>query len=246
MSQIGRCLSLPLLRPLSVCTQISIGILLAALLGFCGTPLANAQKMANSGVENLPVAARQAPPQELLFESLASYGHYKIFASGSGAKLYTSGLEYDRNSWGTFLRAQMDYVGEFLPLVLLDTARKSDIWGTPLGTARHVVPGMGISPIGFRMMWRPGKGVKPYLEAKGGMIAFTDKVLSQEATYENFSLQSQAGLLVKATSRYDLRLGLFGDFHFSNAFMVPINPGLDVMNASFAVSYHLGKRSGPQ
>ena len=70
--------------------------------------------------------------------------------------------------------------------------------------------------------------------------------MSQEAAYENFSLQSQVGLLVRASPRCDLRLGLFGDFHFSDAFIVPVNPGLDVMNASFAISYHLGQPRGPQ
>lgn len=211
-------------------------------------PLAAGQGFATSSIvaSRRPAPTSQAPAQELLVESLASYGHYKIFASGSGAKLYTSGIEYDRNSWGRFLGAQMDYVAEFLPVVLLDTAKTSDIWGTPTSTERKIVPGIGISPIGFRMKWRPGTGIMPYLEAKGGMIGFTQKAMSQEAAYENFSLQSQVGLLVKASPRYDLRLGLFGDFHFSDAFIVPVNPGLDVMNASFAISYHLGQPRGPQ
>jgi hypothetical protein len=42
--------------------------------------------------------------------------------------------------------------------------------------------------------------------------------------------------------RWGLRLGLFGDFHFSNAFIVPVNPGLDVMNANLGLSYHFGKQ----
>lgn len=178
--------------------------------------------------------------RELTFVSLASYGHYKIFASGSGAKLYTSGVEYDRNSWGRFLGAQFDYVAEFLPVVLLDAAKSSDIWGTPTTTARQIVPGVGFSPIGFRLEWRDQKAIKPYLLAKGGLIIFSKKELSQQATYENFSLQSSTGLQVRMTPRIELRLGLFGDFHFSDAFIVPVNPGLDVMNASLGITYHLG------
>jgi len=184
------------------------------------------------------------PPveREIVFEGLASYGHYKIFASGTGSKLYTSGVEYDRHSWGHFLGARMDYVAEFLPLVLLDEPAKSDIWGNPSTKARQVVPGIGFSPIGFRWLWRDGKSWKPYLMAKGGMLVFDKKVLSQKATYENFSLQSATGLQVKMTPRVDLRLGLFSDFHFSNAFIVPVNPGLDVMNANLGISYRLGGR----
>lgn len=179
---------------------------------------------------------------ELVYEGLVSYGHYKIFASGSGAKLYTSGVEYDRHSWGRFLGARMDYVAEFLPMVLLDEGGAPDIWGTPTTKARQFIPGIGISPIGFRWLWRDGKSWKPYLMAKGGMLFFDQKALSQKATYENFSLQSAMGLQVKMTRRVDLRLGLFSDFHFSNAFIVPVNPGLDVMNANIGISYELGGR----
>jgi hypothetical protein len=184
---------------------------------------------------------RQPVESELVVEGLASYGHYKIFASGSGCKLYTAGLEYDRHSWGYFLKARVDYVAEVLPLVLLNEAQKSDIWGTPTTTARQVVPGFAISPIGFRMMWRDGKSWKPYLMAKGGMIAFPKKVVSENATYESFSLQSAMGIQTRLTERLDLRLGLFSDFHFSDAFIVPVNPGLDVMNANLGVSYHFKK-----
>jgi hypothetical protein len=103
------------------------------------------------------------------------------------------------------------------------------------------VPGFAISPIGFRLMWRDHKSWKPYLMAKGGMIAFPKKVVSEQATYESFSLQSAIGMQTRMTERLDLRLGLFSDFHFSNAFMVPVNPGLDVMNANLGVSYHFKK-----
>jgi hypothetical protein len=180
--------------------------------------------------------------QELIIEGLMSYGNYKIFASGYDEKLFTAGIEYDRHSWGYFLKAQVDYVAEFLPFVLLDKPLKTDIYGNPAPkkqkNIREYVPGMGFSPIGFRMQWRSDKRFKPYLEAKGGMLGFTKKVPSSEATYENFSLQSATGVQVKMTDRWGLRLGLFSDFHFSDSFIVPVNPGLDVMNANLGVSYH--------
>ncbi len=189
---------------------------------------------ASSPTASLPVA------RDLTFVSLASYGNYKIFASGKDAKLYTSGVEYDRNSWGRLIGARFDYVAEFLPFVLLNAPAQTDICGNPMTKVHKLVPGVGFSPIGFRLLWRDGKAIKPYLLAKGGMVIFTQKELSQQATYENFSLQSSTGLQVKLTPRMDLRLGLFGDFHFSDDFIVPVNPGLDVMNASLGITYHLG------
>jgi Lipid A 3-O-deacylase (PagL) len=183
------------------------------------------------------------PPveSEIIFEGLASYGNYRIFASGTDFKLYTVGAEYDRHSWGYFLWARMDYVAEVLPLVLLRGPTKTDIWGNPQSYDRHTTPGVGFSPIGFRLLWRPNKAVQPYLTFKGGMLFFTEKAISDKATYENFSLQDGFGLQIKMNHKLALRLGLFSDFHFSNAFIVPVNPGLDVMNANLGLSYQLGK-----
>lgn len=222
---------------------------LAVLTVLCAAnpKLAHAQSEDSAYIAtSRPAPVKSSPAQELIVEGLASYGNYKIFASGYDCKLYTGGVEYDRHSWGRFLGAEMDYVAEFLPVVILNEPAKADIWGNPdrLDKARNIVPGVGFSPIGFRWLWRPGRAFKPYLEAKGGALVFSQKVLSTKATYENFSLQSATGLSVKVGPRVDMRLGLFGDFHFSNGFTVPVNPGLDVMNASLGVSYHFGGRSG--
>jgi hypothetical protein len=116
------------------------------------------------------------------------------------------------------------------------------IWGDPYPISekynRVYVPGIGLSPIGFRLQWRNKKAIRPYVEAKGGLLVFTQKVPSNQATYVNFSMQSATGVQVTMTDRWGLRLGLFSDFHFSDAFIVPVNPGLDVMNANLGLSYH--------
>jgi hypothetical protein len=78
--------------------------------------------------------------------------------------------------------------------------------------------------------------------AKAGVIAFTQKALSSRSTYEDFSLRSTGGLQVRLNDRFDLRLGLFGYMHFSNGFITPVNPGLDLMNASMGLTYHLGSK----
>ena len=185
---------------------------------------------------------RRPVESEITVEGLASYGNYKIFASGRSCHLYTGGVEYDRHSWGYLLKARVDYVGEFLPLVLLDAPLTQTIWGVPTSPYRHVVPGIGISPIGFRLMWRDHKAIKPYLTAKGGVLVFSQKAMSQKASYVNFSLQSAMGVQARLTQRFDLRLGLFSDFHFSDDFIVPVNPGLDVMNANLGLTYHFGQK----
>jgi len=186
---------------------------------------------------------KQPVESEIVWEGLASYGNYRIFATDDMSKIYTSGLEYDRHSWGYFLHARMDYVAEFLPFVLFDELAETDYFGNnPSSPNRRLLYGVGFSPIGLRMMWRDTKVIKPYILVKVGMVVFDHKAISDHAAYENFSMQSGFGAQIRLTKRIDLRLGLWGDFHFSDGFIVPVNPGCDMMNANWGVSYHLGKR----
>jgi hypothetical protein len=89
------------------------------------------------------------------------------------------------------------------------------------------------------MLWRENKRIKPFFVVKGGAVGFTQKALSPAATYWDFSLHENIGVAVKMTEKLDLRLGLFGDFHFSNAYVVDYNPGLDVMNSNIGITYHM-------
>lgn len=178
---------------------------------------------------------------DLTVQGMVSYGNWRIFAAGRDASLYTVALEYDRHSWGYFLKARMDYVAEVIPVAIFHGAVVTAPWGKPLTPARQNIPGFGITPIGLRMMWFSNSKVKPYFTVKGGMIAFTKKVPASQASYQNFTMQQGIGVQARLNPRYDLRLGLFGDFHFSNAFMVPDNPGIDVMNASIGLTYHLNR-----
>jgi hypothetical protein len=187
-------------------------------------------------------SAKSTPESEVAIEGLNSFGHYHIFAYSWWSYLHVGGVEYDRHSWGRFIGARMDYVAEILPVAILQQPTKTDEWGDPGSFTHKTVPGLGISPIGLRMMWRDGKRWKPYYTIKGGMIGFTQKALSQEASYENFSLQQSIGIQFKLTDRWDFRAGV-ADFHFSNGFVVPSNPGIDEMSYTGAICYHLKGRS---
>ena len=188
---------------------------------------------------------RMLPEREIIWEGLASYGNFRIFATEANTKIYTTGFEYDRHSWGYFAGARMDYVAEFLPVIFFNQLAHTTYYGNPLtppDPARKILYGMGFSPIGVRMMWRDKRAIKPYLLFKGGMVVFDHKAISDHAAYENFSMESGLGVQARLTERVDLRLGLWGDFHFSDGFLVPINPGCDMMNASWGISYHLAPR----
>jgi opacity protein-like surface antigen len=186
---------------------------------------------------------KQPVERDIVFEGLASYGNYQLFATEADTKIYTGGFEYDRHSWGYVLHARMDYVAEFLPVVVFSELADTDYFGnqlSPPSPNRRLLYGVGFSPIGARMMWRDKKAIKPYVLFKGGLLVFDHKAISNHAAYENFSMQSGLGVQTRLTKRVDLRLGLWGDFHFSDGFVVPINPGTDMMNSNLGISYHLG------
>jgi len=197
----------------------------------------------NAGV-TLNSGETEKPPRqsEIIYEGLASYGHYLLFGGSDSAKLWTAGVEYDHPVLPHFPGPRVDFVAEVLPFVLLSQPANADVWGDPLTRQRELVPGIGISPVGFRLLWRDGRRVMPYFEAKGTVLGFTQKALSPDATYENWSFNLTGGMKIKLSSRYDLRLGLLSDLHFSNAFVVASNPAVDFMNASVGLVYHLGPK----
>jgi hypothetical protein len=208
-------------------------LLLAGVLGTLVPRAARAQESCKADQTERAAAKKDGHPKpvesELIYEGQGSFGNYKIFAQGEDSKLFTGGVEYDRHSWGCFLNARVFYVGEFLPFVLLDEPASLNYYGITRETAKQYVPGIGVTPIGFRLLWRAGRPFQPYLMAKGGLLVFTEKAESPNAAYENFSFRTETGVQIRMTHRVDLRLGV-GDYHFSNGFVVSSNPGLDVMS----------------
>lgn len=184
--------------------------------------------------------AASAPVEsEIIFEGMNSIGHFKIFANSWWSYLSTAGVEYDRHSWGRFAGARMDYSAEFLPVMILRQPSKTDIWGNRQSTQLKTIPGIGVLPIGTRLLWNDHGRVKPYYVIKAGVTLYTQKAFSQDASYENMGLDQSLGVQFRVSDRTDFRTG-FGVFHQSNGFVVPSNPGLDEMNWNVGVSYHLG------
>jgi len=177
---------------------------------------------------------------DITVEGMVSYGNWQIFAAGIFEHTYMAGFEYDRNSWGKFIGARLDYAADFMPLVILREPAKLNPYGvrrSPKGD-NVTVPGLAFSPIGLRMLWRPHKAFKPYMTVLGGAIGFTKKALSPDASYYDFTLHETLGFYLRMSERLDLRFGLFGDFHFSNAYATAYNPGLDNMNSNLGLTYH--------
>lgn len=178
---------------------------------------------------------------EIQIEGGSSVGNFHLFGYSSDRRLMPFGFEYDRHSWGGFLQSKVDYVGELLPVVLLDEPANYGTSGKAIGTGRQIQYGAGISPIGVRMMWRKPGQFQPYLIGKGGVIYFKNRVLSSEGTHLQFSSEFGGGIEKAVTDRIGYRLS-YNDFHFSNGDIGQHNPGIDFMYINAAVTFRFAKR----
>jgi hypothetical protein len=190
-----------------------------------------------SSAANLPVES------EITETNMIGYGSRKIFGAAERCNLWAAGVEYDRHIWGYFLKSRMDYVAEFLPFVLLSQPTSTDIWGNALSNAQETVHGVGVTPVGARMLWRSDKAIRPYLVGKLGIVAFPKNVPSTQASAVNFALQGDFGVAIRLSQRMDLRVDPLEFFHFSNADLAKSNPGVDVLAVKFGISYQLGRPS---
>ncbi len=192
-----------------------------------------------TGVTKIP-PVKQSAESEIAETNMIGYGSHKIFGAAERCNLWAAGVEYDRHIWGHFLKARMDYVAEFLPVVVLKQPVVTDIWGNSKSEEQQLVYGVGLTPIGLRMLWRSNKAVKPFMVAKVGTVIFSRKVLSTEGSAANLAFQGDFGFQIKLTPRMDLRVAPFEYFHFSNGYLATSNPGVDVISAKFGISYQLG------
>lgn len=181
--------------------------------------------------------AEAAPKSAIAFETGSSVGNIHICCFADNRRLSLYELEYDRR-WGPFLGSEADYVGVFLPLVVVNEPAKYGVDSRALTTARQNHYGVGVAPLGVRLMWRPEKSFRPYLIARGGIIYFANRILSAESMKLNFFPQYGAGVEKSLASGLNLRLE-YNDVHISNGDVAQRNPGIDFMyiNAGLAFQF---------
>jgi hypothetical protein len=216
------------------------------------TAVTNAPMVASTTAEaNTPVetvirvtpkpSGRQPVRSEIAVMGMIPDGDYRLISTTIRCNAWTVGVEYDRHSWGHFLRSEMDYVVEVIPLLMLSEPAASDFWGNPKSPNQQHLYGLSISPFGFRWVWRNNKAVRPYIVGKLGAIAFNKKALSESASYANFNVQAAFGLQIRMTERLDLRVEPFEFFHVSNGYLAASNPGMDELATRIGISYYLRK-----
>jgi len=227
-------------------------IAILAALCLLTPQVALSQEMENAMVTSTPAEAgivmtKKTPEKrpvesEIAITAMTPAGDYRLFSATVRCNAWTAGVEYDRHSWGHLLKSQVDYVVEVIPIMILSQPAVSDFWGNAKSPNQELVPGVAISPFGFRFLWRSNRAIRPYMTGKLGAAVFAKKAFSQKASYTNFNIQIDAGLLFRVSDRVDLRVDPFVFFHVSNGYLAASNPGMDELATRFGVNYHLGKR----
>ena len=97
----------------------------------------------------------------------------------------------------------------------------------------------GVSPLGQRVSWRPGKRLQPYWIANAGFLAATKSVPMFDAARFNFTAETGAGLewfvAPRRSLAFDVRY-----HHMSNGGRADNNPGVD--SIAFRATYRFGRR----
>ena len=178
------------------------------------------------------------PEGEISVMGMIPDGDYRLFSATVRCKAWTIGVEYDRRI-GRLLGARFDWATEVIPVMILSQPKVSDFWGNALTPEQELVPGISISPVGMRFLYRDGKKIRPFFLGKLGAAVFTQKALSPNATYVNFNIQAAFGVQYAINNRYDLRVEPFQFFHISNGYLAPSNPGMDQIGWQIGFTYHL-------
>ena len=172
---------------------------------------------------------------EIQIEYGESVGNFHLFAYAENRKIHVFGFEYDRHCFGRLFKADFNYIGEVLPLVLIDEPAKYGADGRALTFARQEQYGAGFTPFGLRLLWRRPGRFQPCFNAKGGFLFFQNRVLSSEGTRMNFSAEFSLGIERAITHRVGFRAG-YSDFHVSNGNIGRHNPGIDFMDFNSALT----------
>jgi Lipid A 3-O-deacylase (PagL) len=211
-------------------------------VGMSSPPEANIPDGPEVVIMKPPPRIKRPVESEIAVTTMIPDGDYRLFSATVRCKAWTVGVEYDRHSWGHLLKSQVDYVVEVIPIMILSQPASSDFWGNAKSPNQEWVPGVSISPFGFRFLWRSTRAIRPYMTGKLGAAFFAKKAFSQKASYTNFNIQVDAGFLYRLSERVDLRVDPFVFFHVSNGYLAASNPGMDELATRIGINYHLGKQ----
>jgi hypothetical protein len=147
--------------------------------------------------------------------------------------LSTLGLRYSRAlkhaSFGT-----LKYTFDAIPLALIRQPVNHGSWEDY--THRESRYGAGLSPLGIQVNFHSHSRIQPFAEGNVGFLYFTRPTPYTTTTNFNFTFALGGGFQTFTSAHRAVSFG-YKYHHLSNAFMTPINPGVD--SNVFYVGYSL-------
>ena len=139
-----------------------------------------------------------------------------------------AGIRY-RHSLGTAFgrRATVAYTGGFVGahLRIPRSSRPLRADSTQPTTAL-ATSGIGLTPLGMEVAWRPQSLVQPFISGHTGFIYFFESVPDRQGKNVNFTASLGLGLRLRLFDASRLTVG-YRYHHTSNGFRGQINPGVD-------------------
>ena len=215
-----------------------IAVVLACLLAFaCAAREAAEQEASGDDVSATSQPAAEESPYEL------KRGDYEIgfWAGGSPGTTTFWGRSRDRKLLMTAFRAgrvmwlrkhfTIQLMVDVHPFVRLVQPRDKREFETDEGdliiaNSGPDATGVGISPIGAKFLFRRRERIKPFVEARGGILYFDQSIPYDAGRSFNYALDGGAGVQIFSRSRNAMTLG-YKFHHISNAYTGRINPGID-------------------
>jgi opacity protein-like surface antigen len=147
--------------------------------------------------------------------------------------LSTMGLRYARLLTTTRL-ANLKYTFDVIPVALIRQPVSHGAWEDR--QHRETRYGAGLSPIGLQLNFRSRSRIQPFAEGNGGFLYFTRPTPYTTTSNFNFTFSLGAGFQTFTSSHRAVTFG-YKYHHLSNAYLAPVNPGMD--SNVFYVGYSL-------
>jgi hypothetical protein len=167
-------------------------------------------------------------------------GSLRIFVFAQDRSAEVGSVIYLHPS-GHFLFLRFDYMMQAVPVYALHQPKYYNYDSVALTTERRTTFGVGLLPVGERMILNPNMKLQVALYANGGFAYFTRRILSEGATRFNIALQFGATFQYPVTHNSSILAGYCID-HLSNSNIHDKNPGLDANLVFVQYLVHLHRK----
>jgi Lipid A 3-O-deacylase (PagL) len=155
-----------------------------------------------------------------------SYFSSNILAFSEGRKLVITELRYAR-LLTAHRRFSLKMTMDIVPAAILIEPKNVELTSRIIpGSPWRSVYGLGLTPAGLQMNFRPRKRVQPFFESSFGFLYFDRRVISPAASRFNFTVDLGPGVQLFTSPRQAVTLG-YRYHHLSNANISDRNPGAD-------------------